>query len=117
MLPKSVINSIWKNSVTPRAQLILWMANLDKLKTSDFLVEKGNIDALQVISPFYRVDVETNSHILLSCHFSWSIWMKILEWWEIVGVLQIRCGDFVLAWNGLLLNRKRVKLWNLVLGY
>lgn len=33
-----------------------------------------------------------------------------------MGVLQNRCGDFVLAWNGLLADRKMIKLWNLVLG-
>ena len=29
--------------------------------------------------------------------------------------LQIWYGDFVLAWYGFLSNRKRIKLWNLVL--
>ena len=64
----------------------------------------------QAIYPFCSVEMEANSHILFSCHFTWGIWMKILEWWGIKGVLQVRCGDFVLVWNGLMLNRKTVKL-------
>ena len=49
ILSRSVINSIWKNSVPPTAQLILWMANLEKLKTGNFLAGKGIIDAQQPI--------------------------------------------------------------------
>ena len=45
ILPKMIINSLWKTKIPPRAQLILWLANLEKLKTGDSLFEKNLIDA------------------------------------------------------------------------
>ena len=43
-LPKPIINIVWQKYIPPRAQLYVWMANLEKLKTGDFLAEKGIID-------------------------------------------------------------------------
>lgn len=79
LIPKAVCNFIWKIKVPPRAQLILWLANLEKLKTGDALVNKGLIDPLNGLCPFCENETETNSHVLYSCTFSWSIWMHILE--------------------------------------
>ena len=42
-LPKPIINMVWRKFIPPRAQLSVWLANLEKLKTGDFLVEKGII--------------------------------------------------------------------------
>ena len=77
ILPKHIINFIWKISIPPRAQLIFWLANLEKLKTIDSIVENGIIDACQAMCLLCRVEMETNSHILFTCHFSWRMWMKI----------------------------------------
>ena len=105
ILPKPIINSLWKIKIPPRAQLILWLGNMEKLKTGYSLFEKILIDAQQAMCPFCKLAVKTNSHILFTCQFSWCIWMKILEWWGISRVLQNRCDSFTLAWRGLMLNR------------
>ena len=42
-LPNSIAPIIWKNFIPPRAKLTIWLANQKKLKTGDFLVEKGII--------------------------------------------------------------------------
>ena len=41
ILPKSVTDIIWKN-IAPRAQLTLWLACLEKLKTGDFIWERNH---------------------------------------------------------------------------
>lgn len=80
ILPMSVTNLLWSIKVPPRVHLIIWMASLEKLKTGDLLVEKGLIDVSSGICPFCNCNVETNSHILFSCNFSWSVWMMVLNW-------------------------------------
>ena len=92
------------------------MAHLEKLKTGDFLLEKGIIEPQQAICPFCNLEIETNSHMLFTCSFSWGIWMEILNWWGILGVLHKNCGKFCNEWSGLMKGRKWGKLWNLVLG-
>lgn len=37
VLPKSISNLIWKIKAAPRAHLVIWLANLEKLKTGYFL--------------------------------------------------------------------------------
>ena len=45
ILFKPIINTIWQKFIPPRAQLTIRLTNLEKLKTGDFLVEKGIIDS------------------------------------------------------------------------
>ena len=47
---------------------------------------------------------------------SWRLWMQILHWWGITGVLHNCCSQFVLAWRNMLPNRRQGKLWSLILG-
>lgn len=115
-IPRNIADSIWRACIPPRARLVVWTANLEKLKTGDLLVAWGIIEMQNAMCPFCGLEMETNSHILFSCKFSWSTWMAMLEWWGIVGVLQNRCGDFVLAWQGLITKKKWSKLWLLVMG-
>ncbi|XP_057550629.1 uncharacterized protein LOC130828682 [Amaranthus tricolor] len=78
-LSKAISNIVWQRFIPPRAQLYVWLANLEKLNTGDFLVEKGIIDAQWALCPFCSRQTETNSHVLFSCDFSWSAWMNMLE--------------------------------------
>lgn len=116
ILSKQIINSIWHNYTPPRAQLTLWLANLEKLKTGDILLQQGIIDPQQALCPFCSLEVESNPHILFTCQFSWGIWMNMLEWWGIQGVFQNRCESFIMAWNGMMKFRGNKKLWRMICG-
>ena len=116
ILPKPVTNLVWQKFIPPRAQVSVWLANLERLKTGDFLLNKGMIEAQWATCPFYNTTTESNSHILLTCNFSWSTWMEILKWWGISAALQNRCSKFSMEWMGLIKRRKNKKLWGLVLG-
>ena len=70
-LPKPVIDIVWQKYIPPRAQVHVWLANLEKLKIGDFLVERGIIDYQQALCPFCNLEVESNTHILLTCRLSW----------------------------------------------
>ncbi|CAO2832585.1 unnamed protein product [Amaranthus hypochondriacus] len=61
-----------------------------------------------------RQEVESNSHVLFTCSFSWGIWMQILECWGLSGVLHNDCTTFFIQWNGLMKRRKGKDLWKLI---
>ena len=44
ILPKPIINLVWQKALPPRAQLSVWLANLERLKTGDYLVRMGIIE-------------------------------------------------------------------------
>lgn len=73
VLPMSVFSLLWKIKLPPRAHIVIWLACLDKLKTGDFLLEKGLLDISNVLCPLCKVELETNSHILFTCTFSWRL--------------------------------------------
>ena len=116
ILPKTVINFVWHSFIPPRAQLSVWLANLERLNTGDFLLEKGIIDSQRAACPFCNSDTESNTHLLLTCNFSWRSWTAILKWWGLSAVLQNRCISFSIQWLGLVKGRKHRRLWGLVLG-
>ena len=115
-LPKHIINIVWQNFVPPRAKLIVWLANLEKLKTRDFLVEKGIINPQDAFCLFCSQEIESNSHIIFTCRFAWCTWMEILTWWSLSTTLHNRCHNFCSQWLGLLKLSKARKFWGLTLG-
>ena len=116
LISKQAVASIWQSHIPPRAQLTVWLAHLEKLKTGDILMEKGIIPPHQALCPLCNIEVESNSHVLFTCPFSWGIWMDLLSWWGIRGVLHSKCQNFCVEWDGLLVGRKRKSLWKLILA-
>ena len=115
-ISRSVTNIVWQNFIPPRAQLYVWLANLDKLNTGDFLAEKGIIDAQMALCPFCNLITESNSHILFTCRFSWYTWMSMLKWWSISGPLNSQCSRFNIEWVGMVKKKTLRKVWGLILG-
>ncbi|XP_057520830.1 uncharacterized protein LOC130801085 [Amaranthus tricolor] len=115
-LPKSVVSLIWKNFIPPRAKLVVWLANKEKLKTGELLMEKGIISPLDANCPFCGTEVESISHLLFVCRFSWTVWMDILKWWGLSAPLQNQCSKFSMQWLGLIKGRKHRNIWTLTLG-
>ena len=115
-LSRSIVNIVWQKFIPPRANMSVWLANQEKLKTGDFLVEKGIINPQQAMCPFCCLELESNSHILFTCSFAWNSWMEILQWWGLSATLHNRCKKFSIQWFGLLKNRKHRDIWALTLG-
>lgn len=116
MLPKAITSYIWSIKVPPRVHLTIWMASLEKLKTGDLLVSLGLLDRGQALCPFCAEEVESNRHVLFTCTVSWRLWMRILDWWGVKGVLPDQCVHFILAWKHLAPFRRKGKVWRLILG-
>ena len=56
VIPKPVISLVWQKFLPPRAQLLIWMANLGKLKTGDYLAKWGIIEAPHAVRPFCYIE-------------------------------------------------------------
>ena len=80
-------------------------------------MEKGFIDSQEAACLFCSLEMESNSHILFTCRFAWSSWMKILEWWGLSGALHNRCRNFSIEWFGLVKSRNCRKIRGLILGW
>ncbi|XP_057523883.1 uncharacterized protein LOC130803701 [Amaranthus tricolor] len=115
-LPRHIINIVWRSFIPPRAKLTVWLENLEKLKTGDFLVEMGIINPQDALCPFCSLEIESNSHIIFTCRFAWSTWMEILKWWSLSSALHNRCNHFCSQWFSLLKIRNSRKFWGLTLG-
>ena len=72
-LSRPIVNIVWQKFFPPRAKLFVWLANLEKLKTGDFLVEKGIINPQEAACPFCSLQIESNSHILFTSKFAWRV--------------------------------------------
>ena len=115
-LPKTVTNIVWQKFIPPRAQLYVWLTNLGKLSTGDFLLEKGIIEPHRALCPFCNLHTESKSHVIFTCDFSWRSWMHMLEWWGLSGTLHNQGIFFTMQWMGLVNHKKQIKLWGLILG-
>ena len=99
LIPKQSVNTIWQRHVPLRAQLTIWLAHLEKLKTGDILMGKGIMNPQYALCPFCNSEIESNSHVLFTCRFAWGTWMELLNWWGILGVLHKNCGNFCEEWG------------------
>ena len=115
-LPRPITSFVWQKFIPPRAQLYVWLTNLGKLSTGDFLLEKGIIEPHRALCPFCNLHTESKSHVIFTCDFSWRSWMHMLEWWGLSGTLHNQGIFFTMQWMGLVNHKKRIKLWGLILG-
>ena len=115
-MPKSLASVVWQKFIPPRAQLTVWLAYKEKLKTGDILVEKGIISPHYAYCPFCSTDLETNTHILFTCRFAWNTWMEILKWWNVSAPLHRTFPIFSEQWLGLIKDRKCKDIWIISLG-
>ena len=115
-MPKSLVSVVWQKLIPPRAQLTVWLAYKEKLKTGDLLVEKGIISPQNAGCPFCRTELETNTHILFTCRFAWNTWMEILKWWNLSAPLHMTFSKFSEQWLGLIKERKCKDIWIISLG-
>ena len=79
-------------------------------------MEKGIISPLDASCPFCDTEIESISHLLFVCRFSWSAWMEILKWWGLSAPIHNQCSKFSIQWLGLIKGRKHRKIWALTLG-
>lgn len=117
VLPKSITDFIWKTKVPPRAQFIVWLLALKKLKTGSLLVRAGVINSELALCPFCNEVVERVQHLFFEYRVTWLCWMKCLEWWGIQGVLHSDPSINMNMWNSLCIEKKKTRMWYVLFFY
>jgi len=75
----NLVCKVWMNLAPPRVEFFMWLALLEKLNTKELLWRKGVLQEDQIECTFCSVQVESSSHLLMSCPVSWKVWCTIAE--------------------------------------
>lgn len=95
----TLLGSLWKNLGPPKVEIFAWMAVKEKALTRSILLSKNLISDIQLaLCPLCSTNLETHQHLFLHCHFSWSVWSIILDWWNIKWVCPLSVPDLANWW-------------------
>jgi hypothetical protein len=72
-------SSVWITLTPSKVQLFLWLLVQDKVTTRDFLFQHDCLTLQKSRCAFCNSSLETSSHLLIHCHFTWNIWMKLIS--------------------------------------
>ena len=75
-------NNLERFGPTPHAEILVWFTLQGKLNTRERLAVLKVIPPMAAICPFCHSAVESISHVLFVCDFSWNLWANCLCWWE-----------------------------------
>ncbi|KAI8534362.1 hypothetical protein RHMOL_Rhmol10G0084400 [Rhododendron molle] len=80
----TLLGSLWKNLSPPKVEVFAWMAVKENAATRSVLLSRNLITGIQhVLCPLCSLYLETHKHLSIQCHFSWTVWSVILEWWNL----------------------------------
>lgn len=98
--PKSdLFKLVWRNVCPFRIEVFAWLAVQEKIATRDCLLRRGIlINRDNGVCPFCNSEMENPNHLLLQCHFSWSIWSLCIKWWGCQWVCPPTLIDLMLSW-------------------
>ncbi|XP_058185920.1 uncharacterized protein LOC131303146 [Rhododendron vialii] len=80
----ALLGSLWKKLCSPKVEVFAWMAVKEKAATRSLLLSRNIISEPQsTLCPFCSMHLETHQHLFIECHFSWTVWSTILDWWKV----------------------------------
>ncbi|KAI8567591.1 hypothetical protein RHMOL_Rhmol02G0133600 [Rhododendron molle] len=75
------------------------MAVKERAITRSVLLSRNLISEIHLaLCPLCSLNLETHQHLFLHCHFSWSVWSIILDWWNIKWVCPSSVPDLANWW-------------------
>ena len=101
----------WNGLAPPRAEILIWFVLQKRLNTRERLAMLKIIPPVAAICPFCVAAVESVSHILFDCSFSWKIWSGCFHWWEMNWCCQREPLEFFQAWCGIPFRGIEKKMW------
>ncbi|GJR89114.1 ankyrin repeat-containing protein [Tanacetum coccineum] len=72
----------WNKLLPSKVNILAWRIANKRLPTRANL-DKCGIDLESVLCPMCNNDIETESHILISCPIAQSVWKDIFTWWKL----------------------------------
>lgn len=107
-----VIDLIWNNVSSPRAQFFGWLAWKARIKTFSFLHRiKVLSDEANVNCIFCNVEVKNVNHVLLHCPFAWKVWSHMLNWWGLLWAQPGTIHCLLEWWAGTRMKKQERVVW------
>lgn len=97
-----------------KVQFFMWTAVLDKISTMDMLWRKCL--TLPSICLLYYQDVESTSHLLLHCPYTWEIWCGCAKDFVVSFIAPRSLKDLLLGWGMEAFSYVGRRLWKVVLA-
>ncbi|XP_028066878.1 uncharacterized protein LOC114269715 [Camellia sinensis] len=103
---------VWINYVPPKVQFFGWLAWKHKIKTSAFLQRVGVLgEEASTECIFCKSEVESASHVLISCPLIWKVWSGLVKWWGLVWVVPGSVEGLLHWWAGTCLMKAERRVW------
>ncbi|XP_028085475.1 uncharacterized protein LOC114286504 [Camellia sinensis] len=114
-LPANLKDLIWRNAAPPKVQFLGWLVWKGRIKTTSYLQRIGAINADSDVScKFCRNELETATHVLLCCPFSWRVWSNIIGWWGVSWVQPGSLTGLFQWWSGFRCKNRLKVLWKIL---
>ena len=96
----SIFKNIWKGLAYPRAELVVWFALMERLKTKDWLHKINIIDRNNLRCVLCNNADESVDYLLVNCCFAWNVWCVCLNWNSMSWAVPKSIKDMFEAWIG-----------------
>lgn len=90
--------TIWNSIVPGKVNIFVWRTLKGRLPVREELDKRG-IDLHSLLCPRCNDDIEMVDHMIALCKWSFDIWEKIFEWWNLGNVNAFTSKD-ILIHNG-----------------
>ncbi|XP_028118945.1 uncharacterized protein LOC114316487 [Camellia sinensis] len=105
--PLRICKLVWVKYLPPRVQFLGWLAWKSRLKTTVFLQRIGVLRSNTLtLCVFYKAEIETVNHVMVSCLFASTVWTEMLNWWDVQGTLPRTVEGLLLWWDRERLSNK-----------
>lgn len=110
------LGRVWKNFAPPKVQFLGWLAFLERVKTAELLFSWGIFhDFNGCLCHFCGDAPESVNHLFIHYRLVWSIWCRVISWWNLKWVCPISVKSLFNWWQGWKFKKVKKVLW--VLAY
>ncbi|CAL5348977.1 unnamed protein product [Camellia sinensis] len=103
---------IWCNLLPPKVHFFGWLAWRNRVKIADFLHNHGILGSnVSTSCTFCNSAVESSSHALLHCPFSWSICSSVISDWGILWCIPYSVAELLNWWMSRKFRGFTSKVW------
>jgi len=96
-------------------EISFWMVILNKINTRGVLVRRGILGINDAMCPLcMSTFVELVDHLTIHCHYRWSIWLKLIEWWGLSWCCPGNLSDLFKQWEFLVHGEFQRKVWSML---
>lgn len=107
--------SLWDNITPLRVAAFCWKASLDRIPSAENLIRRGiQVNVSNLDCHFCNSAREETAHILMSCTFSYRMWMQVYNWLGVVTVLPQDLKAHLLQHSGMIHQKAYASCWQLV---